>query len=417
MKRSCSLASILFLAIPLFSQEGYFLFRGELHNAKSGEVIPWASVYIKGTSLGVASNERGQFEFSIAKKYLKDSIFISALGYKSVGFVVEDLGGKAYYDLKLEERTYLLKELTVSSPDPKAIVNKAFDYWDRNFCVSKYEFDSFYRQTQNENGKFARLWECSLRGLDHGYNNAKRGSVNIEYLQIRKSNDYRDSRTRWLIGFFKPQFIFTIENFSRNKDLLMKNFQSGKYTYELDSILYLDNKMVYVVDARADDKVKEFLFDARLYIREEDNVFVQMDFNGNRKIDFAKPTGIPGKLKLKFTDYRSTFVFKEVDGKMFMYYLNVKGSFNWTDQAGNKIYQEENSEAIIQNIHILDKKEKSKIKSNFSNLNYGIPHGSYTSEYWRSYELVKQIPYAQGITKDLQKDSSLEEQFIKNGSK
>jgi hypothetical protein len=417
MKQFLAIILLFPLVNSLFAQESYFLLKGELHSSKSGEVIPWASIYIKGTSLGVASNERGQFEFSIARRYLKDSLLIRALGYKSVGFVIKDLEGRTYHDIRLDEKTYLLKELTVISPDPKAIVKKAFDRWNNNFCVSNYEFDSFYRQTQKENGKYAKLWECSLRGLDHGYNSAKRGSVAIEYLQIRKSNDYRDSRTRWLIGFFKPQFIFTSENHSRNKDLLMMNFSNRTYTYELDSILYLDNKTVYVVDARASNDAKEFIFDARFYIREEDDAFVQMDFNGNRKLEYLKPKGIPGKLRIKLTDYRATYVFREVGGKMLMYYLNVNAAFNWTDQEGKKIYQEENSEAIIQNIRVLDAREKSKVKSNFSNLNFGIPHGGYDPVYWRNYDLVRQIPYGNSVATDLERGASLESQFIKNGTK
>ncbi len=417
MKRSFFLVYVLFLALPLLGQDNYFLFRGELHSAKSDQAIPWASVYIKGTSLGVASNESGRFEFSIDERFFSDSLLIRALGYKSVGFVIADLRKQSYHNLKLDERVYQLRELTVVSPNPEAIVKKALDNWNKTFCVSNYEFDSFYRQTQKEDGKFAKLWECSLRGLDHGYNNSKRGSVDIEYLQIRKSNDYRDSRTRWLIGFFKPQFIFTGENHSRNKGLLIKNFTKQICTYELDSVRYLDNETIYIVDGRVKDDVHEFLFDTRFYIRTSDFAIVQMDFNGNRKLDFTKPTGIPGKLKIKMTDYRSTFVFKEVEGKMFMYYLNVKGSFNWTDQAGNKIYQEENSEAIIQNIHTLERKEKSKIKSNFSNRNYGIPSGSYDPTYWKDYKLVRQIPYGNTVVRDLEREASLEEQFIKNGSK
>lgn len=404
------------LTLPSLGQDHYSLIKGVLQNAKSGDAIPWASLYIKGSSLGVASNEKGQFEFLIPDKYFNDSLLIRALGYKSVGFSIRDLKEQEYRTIQLEERIYLLKELTVVSPDPKDIVKKALDNWNNNFCVSDYEFDSFYRQTQKENGKFAKLWECSLRGLDHGYKTSRRGSVDIEYLQIRKSNDFRDPRTRWLIGFFKPQFIFNNQNHSRDKDLLLKNFSKSTYTYQLDSILYLDNKQVYVVEAHPSDFAKELLYDIRFYVRADDFAFVQMDFDAKKKIEYGKLTGIPGKLEIKMTDYKCTFVFKDVEGKMFMYYLNVNAAFNWTDQTGKVIYQEENSEAIIQNIHVLGK-EKSKVKSNFSSRNYGIPGGNYDADFWKRYEMVNQIPYANGVINELQKDSSIEEQFSRNGAK
>jgi hypothetical protein len=70
--------------------------------------------------------------------------------------------------------------------------------------------------------------------------------------------------------------------------------------------------------------------------------------------------------------------------------------------TGKAIYREENSEAIIQNIHILEK-EKSKVKSNFSSLNYGIPSGSYDADFWKRYEMVSQVPYSNGVINDLQR--------------
>lgn len=417
LMKSQILIMICLFSILSLSAQNDFLFRGELNNSKTNEKIPWASVYIKGTSVGVPSNEQGRFEFPIAYKHFTDSLIISALGYKPVGFLIEDLRKKAYHVLTLEEKIYQLNEVTIQSPDPAKIMTMAIANWDKNFYTAQYEFDGFYRQTQKENEKYGKLWECALRGLDNGYNTGKLTSVAVEYKQIRKSNDYRDSRTQWLIGFFKPQFIFTGENHSRDKALISKNVTKFIYKYELDSILYLDNKAVYVISAKIKDEIKEFLFDARFYIRADDYAFVQMDFDGKNKLEYVKPGGIPKGLKLKMTEYKSTYIFKEIEGKMFMYYLNVSAAFNWTDPQNKVIFQEENSEVIIQNIHRLDKNEKTTVKQNFPKLAYGIPHSSYAPAFWGSYELVKQIPYAQGLMKDLQKDSSLEEQFIKNGSK
>jgi CarboxypepD_reg-like domain len=417
MKVYLSAVITLIVVLELSAQDDAILFKGELINAKTQEKIPWASIYIKGTSLGVPSNEQGRFEFSIARTHVKDSLIISALGYESVALLIGELQLKGYRVIQLKEKVYQLNEVTIESPGPAKIVMDAMGRWNRNFSLSNYEFDSFYRQTQKENGKYGKLWECSLRGVDHGYDNAKLSSVDLEYLHIRKSNDYRDKRTQWLIGFFKPQFIFTGENHSRDKALLNKNVTKSIYEYELDSVLYLNNNPVYVINARIKDNVKEFLFDARFYIRASDYAFVQMDFNGKNKLQYLKPSGIPKGLKLKMQEYRSTYIFKEIAGKMFMYYLNVYTAFNWTDQQNKTISQEENSEAIVQNIRLVDKKTETAVKPNFGKHNFGIPHTSYDPEFWTTYELVKQLPYDKKLSEDLQKSSSLEEQFTKNGPK
>ncbi len=404
---------ILFNALNLYSQDG-FRFKGELRNSKTKEEIPWASLFIKGTSLGVPSNQRGEFEFLIDNQYKNDSLVISALGYQRISILINDLKNE-YAVLRLEEKAYQLNEVTIESPDLSRIVTTAMGKWIDNFMNSEYEFESFYRTTQMENGKYARLWECALKGFDKGDYSDKQSRVDIEYLQIRKSDDYRDGRTRWLYAFFKPQFIFTGENHTRNRKVFVRNIEKSVYDYELDSILYLNNVAVYIINAQVKSEVKEFLFDVRFYIRADDFMFIQMDFNGKNKLEYLKPKGIPGKLKLRMAEYKSTYVFKEIGDKMYMYYLNVFAAFNWTDDSGKVIHQEENSEAIIQNIHPVAKTEKSTVKINFPQHSYGTPYTSYNSSFWKSYNLVGQLPYGKNLVKDLERDTSLEEQFTKNG--
>jgi CarboxypepD_reg-like domain len=410
------LASLFLFDIPeIRGQDEYFVLKGELKNSRTKEEVPWASLFIKGTSLGVPSNQRGVFEFSIDTQYAGDSLVISALGYQRISFLIQDLKKNEYSILKLNEKTYQLNEVTVESPDPSGIVRLAMDKWVTNFQTSEYEFESFYRTTQKENGKYARLWECAMRGFDKGGDSDKQGPVDIEYLQIRKSDDYRDSRTRWLFAFFKPQFIFGGENHTRNYRAFVKKLEDSSYEYELDSILYLDNTAVYIINAMVKESVKEFLFDVKFYIRADDNTFVQMDFDGKRKIRYVKPSGIPGKLKLGMTEYKSTYVFKEIDHRMYMYYLNVYAAFNWSDESGGVIYDEENSEAIVQNIQTISKTEKSTVNRNFPKHAYGAPHSSYNGVFWKKYEMVRQIPYGKGVIDDLQRETPLEQQFIKNG--
>ncbi len=106
--------------LPGYSQNQL---KGTITDAKSGEALPGATVYIINTSLGNISDLNGDFKLNTGK-YKQFTIFVSYIGYQTVQKKI-DLEKTKFISIKLLEKTTQLDEVTVTSNKDKT--------WKRNF--------------------------------------------------------------------------------------------------------------------------------------------------------------------------------------------------------------------------------------------------------------------------------------------
>jgi len=86
--------------------------RGTVSDAKTKNVIPFASVYFNGTFVGTISNQHGYFELDRSNNQSMPLI-ISAIGYYSV--TLTDLSSAEPLLINLKPKEYTLKEAVVKS--------------------------------------------------------------------------------------------------------------------------------------------------------------------------------------------------------------------------------------------------------------------------------------------------------------
>lgn len=72
--------TLLFLALTLQAQK--VSVTGQVSDAETGEGIPFAGVFIKGTTTGVASDDQGAFIIDVSKG---DILLVSSIGYVGAG--------------------------------------------------------------------------------------------------------------------------------------------------------------------------------------------------------------------------------------------------------------------------------------------------------------------------------------------
>lgn len=76
--------TLLFLALTLQAQK--VSVTGQVSDAETGEGIPFAGVFIKGTTTGVASDDQGAFIIDVSKG---DILLVSSIGYVEQEVTVE----------------------------------------------------------------------------------------------------------------------------------------------------------------------------------------------------------------------------------------------------------------------------------------------------------------------------------------
>ena len=117
MRRLLYIGLLLLLSLRLTSAETIII--GEVYNASTGEPIPSANVYLRGTKIGMATNEEGLFMLR-ANLEQKQTMIISAIGYRKQRFEIMP-GMQAGMDVALQEKTEMLPALDVTPDDRDAL--------------------------------------------------------------------------------------------------------------------------------------------------------------------------------------------------------------------------------------------------------------------------------------------------------
>lgn len=412
------LLTFCFLQLQLSAQnkKDMYLLKGELIGEVSKQHIPYALIYIKGKRLGVASTDKGLFEFGIDPVYFNDTIEIKAMGYKLYTAPIASLQNQSYHTIMLRDTVFSLTEVTIPNIAPVELVRRALDKTNDNFPDKPYEMDCYYATTLMENNKYVKMTQCLFRAFDRGFNyNDINRSVDVSYIGVRKSNDYTNPRAKLPYPFFRPQWLLTSENYARNKQAILNNINRSYYDFEYAISKYYNGAVVYVVDAIPKASVDTFIFNIRFYIREKDYAIIQMDFDGKDKIAYCKASNLPVGLDLKVRGFRNTYLFKQTEGRMYMHFLNNNAQYDWYDAKTHALLTscEENSEAVIQKIKQLSK-SKSTIRRPERK---DIPSMKYKPELWDNEDMVSQIPIADRVKTDLESEMPLEKQYQKNGER
>src|SRR5690349_8887744 len=105
--KNCAFVVFLF-STSLVAQE--IVVQGKVTDAGSGDPIPFATVLLKGTTVGVTTDFDGNFILFTTTK--GDSIVVSTVGYKPRTKAVKS--GRQVINFQMEEDVKNLKELVIA---------------------------------------------------------------------------------------------------------------------------------------------------------------------------------------------------------------------------------------------------------------------------------------------------------------
>ncbi|MDB5109414.1 MAG: hypothetical protein JWR67_528 [Mucilaginibacter sp.] len=130
------------------------ILKGKVTDAVTGEPVTYASIVIRGTSIGTNSNFNGLYQLVIVKKI--DSITVSCVGYRTRSFPVTS-AAKQTINIRLEPASNALMEVRIS---PKGYVNPAWEIMRQVILhkekndprnLSAYQYESYSRMELDAN--------------------------------------------------------------------------------------------------------------------------------------------------------------------------------------------------------------------------------------------------------------------------
>ena len=147
----------------------YFIVRGRILDAESGTPLPFASIGIQGSGIGVASNAEGIFVMKLSNAHLDQYLHISYLGYKSQQFPMRFLSDR-FVDVLMETDYISMQEVIIRYYDPEAIVREAIEKIATNYSSTPVYQVNFYREGVQRNKRLLNYSEAIFRVYKSAYN-------------------------------------------------------------------------------------------------------------------------------------------------------------------------------------------------------------------------------------------------------
>lgn len=143
--------------------------------------IPFATIEVQN-KFGVITNEEGYFSIDLTETTPTDSLYISCLGYKKKGFVVNEFTSKDYY---LEVQVSELPEIILTNEKLSvyAIMQNVLKNIPKNYNLNKSDYQIFTRRTEHINGRQA---DFKVK-KSTGFNKTQLKSFNDDFDQLEKS--------------------------------------------------------------------------------------------------------------------------------------------------------------------------------------------------------------------------------------
>ncbi|MEX0291131.1 MAG: carboxypeptidase-like regulatory domain-containing protein [Flavobacteriaceae bacterium] len=195
MKGFITIVAVLFASSLLFCQESEFL-RGKLLDAQTQEPIPFATLRIKGKSLGVITNEDGGFRFPMEYRIEGDTILISSMGYLKREIPLLNLSSSNINLVRLSPGIFQLDDVVLKSdrkkkkPSAAQIVQYAIENIPRNYPKNKFSLVGYYRDYQEKKGEYVNLNEAIVEIRDGGFMEANNFRADFLLYSRQKNEDF-----------------------------------------------------------------------------------------------------------------------------------------------------------------------------------------------------------------------------------
>ena len=406
--RSALFILLIFLSTSAIGQISYTV-SARLVDNDTQDPLVYASVFIKGRKISTISNSQGFFDFHVPQNALNDTLVVSMLGYRNFTTITSALVNDPNSTIQLERDVIVLEEVVISDTlTPGDIVRIALNKIVLNFPMEPYGMEGFYRDLKTVDGQYVSLLEAALQIFDKGYKDPRnpiklkeRVSIN----EIRKSIGYDKISIKW---FDQTNLL---------EDLLLHN--NVKYrTFPREEIFFqvlqlqgytaFNGKPVYIIGY--DDE-----YSLRVFVEMGSYSIVRVEFEIG---DGESPIRVDKKNKKKANEImriKRILEFQEYGGKNYLQYLNVETETVWKNYKNNKVLA---NTKLFQELLVnkIETEDYEMISSAQKMKSFGLQYQDkpYNSDFWKSYNVIKDSPLEEAVVKDLEIRMPLEQQFEKN---
>lgn len=405
---------VLVFGVPAFLSAQVFLVEGTIVDEQTLDPVPYASINVVGSSSGTSSNADGSFALKVPElhTFKKFSIKISCIGYENliVDSPTETLA------IRLKPTRTILKEVIVFGKDltPQKIVQRAFDNIPRNYNSKPFVYRTFYRHYCRDDDVYGRLIEAAVEVYKRkGYRIMQTypGSKDeVRVTQLRRSFDNTKVNTNHvpiaLYNILATDIAGYQSNMKSSDDnwIASMGFQEvsglkkyiNLFRFDFRGITAFDNEEVYEIDYRLKaDTIRlssglayPIDFHGTLFITTNSYAFVKAESIRATKADTLATTALYQRNGNKYYLYHAIR-----EGKSFSRQLNFQHAFR---------IELITTDILTRDFPVFEGKEPGKETL------FTIP---FDTTFWERNNTLKATPLEEEIVADLERSSSLSDQF------
>lgn len=366
------------------------------------EPLPFASVGIKGKSMGTITNGQGEFDFHIPAEYRNEILVISILGYENFESPVWSLLESKPEFIGLNKSTTVLEEVVVTdSLLGGEIMKIALARVEKNFPMEPFLMQGFYRDVKKVEGTSIALLEAAVKIYDENYiepRNKSKLRERVKLVEVRKSLGYDNKYT----PFFRQKNL--LEDLLLHNNIRYRQIDSNESFFEnlrREPDSYYDGHEVFVVSSTDDYKFK-------IYISKDDYAINHLEYAiSGDNLEKKK------KLVSKQISYKKTIDFRRFNGKMYLNYITVTTNEKWFDEVTSEFkFETELQQSLL--INEIDTNTSERISDKMRNYGLQFQDYPYNKAFWDDYNVIKETPVDKKVLEDLEKFAPLEMQFQNN---
>ncbi len=357
---------------------------GTVSDALTVTPLAYASVTIKGKTLGTITNEDGQFELIVPVLGKTDSVAISYLGYKTS--MVSSSESPLHILLTPEPIALNAVEVTNKDLTAREIVLKALERIEDNYPVTPYMLKGFYRAMVTSHDTIAYVLEAAMNIHDNGYKAPRKKlqgiEETIEVNAIRSTGRNSNFGLPWLDDVNMLSAMLQINNV-RYRNVVFDGRNHWKYT--LDGITSYQGRSVYIIRSGTD-------WTFRLFIDQENfrvyKVAVAVDNFPDWKFTPASST-----MDMRTVRFVKTVEFREYTGKLFLNYINYEERVEFREKkSGNILKEVVFHEDISVSEAVLNPSDPDPKKILNSQVILDKQISEYDDNFWKRYNKIKELP-------------------------
>jgi len=246
-----------------------YMVKGKVKDAETGRALESVHVSVPGRHHATVTNADGEFVLKSDRRI--DAVQFSYLGYKS-----QWVTASPELRISLVRESLALREASIVSGDPAAIVRAALSRVPETYCPEPELLECFYRETVQKRNRYTYVAEAVAR-LYRERTDGRMYTIDasaLEKSRLLVSQRKRDTLSVKTQG--GPQMALNCD-FLKSPELLFSEEEMALYKFEMDMPTYIGDRLQFVIRMSPEQTVDYALYNVVLYIDRENLTFTRIE--------------------------------------------------------------------------------------------------------------------------------------------